>query len=134
MASGRGIYTAEVAPDFWRLKVPEIKKYLQERGISVSDYRKDQLVRLGQVAHEIKLPVLSVPDDHSKTLQDRLTVLIQNVEVILPRVDEVVDWVVDLSCLPVIELSDVFVYPGSATKMTSFAEKVPATAVHCGRK
>ena len=41
--------------NFKNWKVPELKKYLQARGISVSNKNKEELVELTEKAHELAL-------------------------------------------------------------------------------
>ena len=43
----------EMEVNFKNWKVPELKKYLQARGISVSNKKKEELLELTEKAHEL---------------------------------------------------------------------------------
>jgi len=54
-------------PEFNRMKVPELKKYLQVRGISVANKRREELLDLCQKAHELAIKVIDEQGDQSAT-------------------------------------------------------------------
>jgi len=54
-------------PEFNRMKVPELKKYLQVRGISVASKRREELLDLYQKAHELAMEVIDEQGDPSAT-------------------------------------------------------------------
>ena len=59
-----GLVEKEVNLKSW--KVPEPKKYLQVRGISVSNKKKEELVELTEKAHELALELT----DDSESISD----------------------------------------------------------------
>ena len=54
-------------PEFNRMKVRELKRYLQVRGISVANKRREKLLDLCQKAHELAIEVSDEQGDASAT-------------------------------------------------------------------
>ena len=50
-------------PNFVRMKVPELKKYLQVWGISVANKRREELLDLCIKAHELAIEIIDEPGD-----------------------------------------------------------------------
>ena len=50
-------------PNFVRMKVPELKKYLQVRGISVANKRREERLDLSVKAHELAIEIIDEPGD-----------------------------------------------------------------------
>ena len=50
-------------PNFVRMKVPELKKYLQVRGISVANKLREELLDLFIKAHELAIEIIGEPGD-----------------------------------------------------------------------
>ena len=99
--------------NFDGLQVPQLKQYLQDRGVSCSFYRKHDLVRLCQIANEINLEVIdgSFDGDQYKSFDiGRRTVNIDNEKIVLDEVEGVKGWTKNLASLPDIEIGDVLVY------------------------
>ena len=69
-------YVATQEEKFKAMKLPELKAYLQNRGITINSYRKPVLVTITCFVEEISLPVLSqVSEAHEKLdLSRRLTI------------------------------------------------------------
>ena len=51
------IAVKEMEPNFVRMKVPELKKYLQVRGISAGNKRREELLDLSVKAQELAMEV-----------------------------------------------------------------------------
>uniref|UniRef100_A0A8W8M2M1 Uncharacterized protein n=1 Tax=Magallana gigas TaxID=29159 RepID=A0A8W8M2M1_MAGGI len=80
---------------FYRFQVPDLKKYLQDRGISCSIGKKIDLVRLCELAEELRLEVLtSANDEEEYSVFDarRRTVAVGNDKIILDPVNAVTEW------------------------------------------
>ena len=91
--------------------VPELKKLLQDRGISCSEYRKDKLLRLVQFAFELNLEVNDLSDDSEDALLKRITIDFNGTSRTLPKpCDQLLEWKQDLKILPDINLGRVFAY------------------------
>lgn len=50
-------------PNFVRMKVPELKKYLQVRGISVANKLREELLDFCIKAHELAIEIIDEPGD-----------------------------------------------------------------------
>ena len=50
-------------PNFIRMKVPELKKYLQLRGISVTNKHREELLDLCIKAHKLAIEIIDEPGD-----------------------------------------------------------------------
>lgn len=98
---------------FYGFQVPDLKKYLQERGVSCSIGKKIDLVRLCELAEELRLEVLtSANDEEEYSVFDarRRTVAVGNNKIILDPVNAVTEWSKDLASGPDFESCDVLVY------------------------
>lgn len=98
---------------FYGFQVPDLKKYLQDRGISCSIGKKIDLVRLCELAEELRLEVLtSANDEEEYSVFDarRRTVAVGNDKIILDPVNAVTEWSKDLASVPDFESCDVLVY------------------------
>lgn len=102
-----------VKMDFRNMKLPELRNFLKQRGIQHSTQRKENLIRLAEVANDLQFPVQEADDykDLSvsrRTVTDRKT----NKTVVLPDITTIsVDkWKTDLKTLPSLEMGDIMVY------------------------
>ncbi|XP_062577470.1 uncharacterized protein LOC134239315 [Saccostrea cucullata] len=98
--------------NFFSWLVPDLKNYLQERGIQCSLARKLDLVRLCELAHELNLEILTA-DSHGEYVDfdtRHRSVNIGSEVVILDQVSQVSNWNKDLSQIPDVESFDVLVY------------------------
>jgi hypothetical protein len=50
--------------------VVDLKRFLVDRGVSVTDYKKDELIKLCKCVRELRLP--ADPDHRSETVSDRV--------------------------------------------------------------
>ena len=50
-------------PNFVRMKVPELRKYLQVRGIIVANERREELLDLSVKAHELAIETIDEQGD-----------------------------------------------------------------------
>ena len=91
---------------------PQLKDFLIERGMTVSDYSVHQLRELAQKAVELNLPVLRSPGDSIEFLRRRSCVIIDGKIVNFPVVSskELNEWSDDLRKIPDFTQADVFVY------------------------
>ena len=97
--------------DFSKWKVPQLKKYLQDRGISCSDHKKSTLIELCTKSDELHLPVIKTPDTYHESVQSRQTVVIKGETVKLPSVDcSDLQWSEDLTHLPDLDWPQIIVY------------------------
>ena len=96
--------------DFSRYSVEQLRKYLQDRGVTCAEYRKHHLIRLAEVAHELNLEVLTA-DDFPTFHADRRTVNNRNgVSVTVADIRDVSCWFTALHSLPQVEIADIMVY------------------------
>ena len=56
-------YENNLSYNFVRMKVPELKKYLQVRGISVANKLREELLDLCIKAHELATEIIDEPGD-----------------------------------------------------------------------
>ena len=92
-------------------KLPQLKKYLQDRGISCSDHKKTTLIELCTKSDELHLPVFKTPDTYHESVQSRQTVVIEGETVALPSVDcSDLQWSEDLTHLPDLDWPQIIVY------------------------
>ncbi|XP_069116847.1 uncharacterized protein [Argopecten irradians] len=96
--------------DFHSWNVPELKNFLQERGISCSLSRKHELLRLCELAFELKLETLISPDDYEQMDEKRRTVVTDEDTVVVPELSKVTGWSACLKCLPDIDSCDTLIY------------------------
>uniref|UniRef100_A0A8W8NT40 Uncharacterized protein n=1 Tax=Magallana gigas TaxID=29159 RepID=A0A8W8NT40_MAGGI len=96
---------------FYGFQVPNLKKYQQDRGISIG--KKIYLVRLCELAEELRFEVLtSANDEEEYSVFDarRRTVAVGNDKIILDPVNAVTEWSKDLASVPDFESCDMLVY------------------------
>ncbi|KAK3085229.1 hypothetical protein FSP39_000245 [Pinctada imbricata] len=96
--------------DFRSWKVPDLSNYLKERGISVSLRRKNEIVRLCELANELQLEVISSNNDFQDMDISRRTVLNGEEKVVVDDISTIIDWATSLSNLPDIDFCDIFLY------------------------
>ena len=91
---------------------PQLKQFLIERGMTVSDYSVHQLRELAEKAIDLKLPVLKTPDDTRDFLRQRSRVIVDGKIIEFPTVSsqELNKWSDDLRQIQVFTQADVFVY------------------------
>ena len=85
--------------------VPTLKTFLSRKGIVCSIYLKRHLIKLCKLAIEIELDDLEVSDDYEVMDKKRRTVGDQ----CFPCITSVDRWSTDLTDVPDIETSDVFI-------------------------
>ncbi|CAG2244721.1 unnamed protein product [Mytilus edulis] len=95
---------------FERMHVPDLKTFLTKRGITCSLYRKQQLVRLCEIAVELQLEVTQTQDDYKDMDSFRRTVEVNGAKYVLPEITTVLNWKSDLRDLPLIESYDILIY------------------------
>ena len=96
----------EMKPNFIRMKAPELKKYLQVRGISVANKRRKELLDLSIKAHELAIETIDEQGDQmgisAKLVTDDGTV---------PDPYSLKsDWTTDFSSFPNYTLADMYAY------------------------
>ena len=91
---------------------PQLKQFLIDRGMSVSDYSVHQLRELAKKAVDLELPVLRTPDDTKEFLRQRSRVIIDGKIIEFPTVSsqDLNKWSDDLKLIPIFTQADVFVY------------------------
>lgn len=96
---------------FHHYKVPELQRFLRDRGISTGNSRKDHLIRLAEAAADMNVPSVA-PDDYHSMSVSRRTVgdPVTGNDIVLSDVDKVTGWTPNLTMLPTIEIGDVMVY------------------------
>ena len=94
-------------PDFTQMKVPDLKKYLQARGISVSNKRKEELLELCCKAHELGIEV----QDDEETSKSNIAQKLMTADGQLPQPYSLKsDWTTDFSSLPNYTWGDMYAY------------------------
>ncbi|CAC5389507.1 unnamed protein product [Mytilus coruscus] len=88
---------------FKRMHVPDLKTVHTKRGIKCSLYRKQQFVRLCEVAIELQLEVTETQDDYKDMDSFRRTVEVNGAKYFLPEITTILNWNSDLRDLPLIE-------------------------------
>ena len=93
-------------PNFVRMKAPELKKYLQVRGISVANKRREELLDLSVKAHELAIETIDEQGDQigisAKLVTDDGTV---------PDPYSLKsDWTTDFSSFPNYTWGDMYAY------------------------
>ena len=80
--------------DFFSLKIPELKNYLHERGVTCTIGRKPDLVRLCELAEELNLEIIPADDGGDYQVMDtkRRTVQLLGNNVELPSPTVVNSW------------------------------------------
>ena len=68
---------------------PELRSFLLQRGMAVSDYKVEQLRELAYEAIEMNLPVVKTEDDTISSLQHRTALTINDSTVSFPFVFDV---------------------------------------------
>ena len=91
---------------------PELRTFLLQRGMTVSDYKVEQLRELAYKAIEMNLPVVKTEDDTISSLQQRTTFTINDSLVSFPFVfdSSLNQWSDNLNRLPSIQCADVFAH------------------------
>ncbi|XP_070544591.1 uncharacterized protein [Ptychodera flava] len=95
-----------------RKRVPELRQFLSERGITCSNTRKDRLIQLVLLATELDVRPLE-PDDHEISSKRRRTVADDRDPanaVTLPDPMAITRWSSDLHSLPAVEIADILIY------------------------
>ncbi|XP_071142126.1 uncharacterized protein [Mytilus edulis] len=95
---------------FKRMHIPDLKTFLTKRGITCSLYRKQQLVRLYEIAVELQLEVTQTQNDYKDMDSFRRTVEVNGAKYVLPEITTVLNWKSDLRDLPLIESYDILIY------------------------
>ena len=83
-------------PNFVRTKVPELKKYLQVRGISVANKRREELLDLFVKAHELAIETIDEQGDQMGISAK----LVTDDETVPDPYSLKSDWTTDFSSLP----------------------------------
>ena len=98
---------AEKEVNFKNWKVPQLKTYLQARGISVSNKKKEELVELTEKAHELALELT----DDSESLSDVVNAkLVTKDGTISNPFNLHSDWSTDFSDAPNFAWGDLYCY------------------------
>ncbi|CAC5420151.1 unnamed protein product [Mytilus coruscus] len=102
--------------------VNDLKGFLQKRGVTCYLYRKDHLVKLCDLALELKLPILNEKNDVEPDITisslTRRTLVIGGKEVIAPEVSYIV-LSADLRFIPNIEIGDILANDIDSVKISS---------------
>jgi deoxyribodipyrimidine photolyase len=61
--------------DFFRWQVPDLKEYLQHRGISCHLYRKHELVKLCELAQDLDLEKITSTNDYELSRECKYNVI-----------------------------------------------------------
>jgi deoxyribodipyrimidine photolyase len=61
----------DIQVDFFRWQVPDLKEYLQHRGITCHLYRKHELVKLCELAQELDLEKITSTTDYELSQVNR---------------------------------------------------------------
>ena len=64
----------DVQVDFFRWQVPDLKEYLQHRGITCQLYRKHELFKLCELAQELDLEKITSTNDYELSQVNRRTI------------------------------------------------------------
>ena len=94
-------------PNFVRMKVPELKKYLQVRGISVANKRREELLDLCIKAHELAIEIIDEPGDQIGGVSAKLET---NDGTVPDPYSLKSDWTTDLSSFPNYTWGDMYAY------------------------
>ena len=99
-------------PNFHNYKVSDLKTYLQQRGITCSDHRKNVLIELCEKSESLGLKVVKTPDSYLKSSADRQTVSVNGKNVHFGGVGNIKPekWCDDLKHVPDVEWPHVIVY------------------------
>lgn len=98
---------------------PQLRTFLMDRGMTVSDYSVHQLRELAVKAVELDLPVIKTPDDTEEFMKFRSTRIIDGEKIVFPTVFQCIEkerWSDDLRQIPLFCMADVFAYLISAAK------------------
>ena len=92
--------------NFVRMKVPELKKYLQVRGIRVANKRREELLDLCIKAHELAIEIIDEPGD-----QIGVSAKLETDDGTVPDPYSLKsDWTTDLSSFPNYTWGDMYAY------------------------
>ncbi|KAK3091881.1 hypothetical protein FSP39_023407 [Pinctada imbricata] len=94
------------------MQKPQLKAFLSERGLTVSDYSVHQLRELSKKAIELNLPIIKTPDDTEEMRKTRSRVIIDGECIKFFHVSstDLKEWTDDLKNVPVFSQADIFVY------------------------
>ncbi|CAH1777005.1 unnamed protein product, partial [Owenia fusiformis] len=93
-----------------KMTVSQLKDYLKQREVSTSDYRRDMLVGLAKLAHEIQLEKNPEINEETFSTESRRTVNIDGKTITFEDPEQIKNWNIDLKTVPDIELSHCFHY------------------------
>ena len=100
-----GLVEKEV--NFKNWKVPELEKYLQARGISVSNKKKEELVELTEKAHELALELT----EDNESITDVVNAKLFTKDGTIPNPFNLhSDWSTDFSDAPNFAWEDLYCY------------------------
>ena len=100
----------DIQVDFFRWQVPDLKEYLQHRGITCHLYRKHELVKLCELAQELDLEKITSTNDYELSQVNRRTITENGVTQVVCEIGQVPIWSSDLKLLPNIEQCDIRYY------------------------
>jgi hypothetical protein len=107
---------------FFRWQVPDLKEYLQHRGIACHLYRKHELVKLCELAQELDLEKITSTNELSQV--NRRTITENCVTQVVCEIGQVPIWSSDLKLLPNIEQCDIRVITKLPNSEQSYKGKV----------
>ena len=95
--------------NFMLFKVPDLKYFLNQRGISCSFERKIELVRLCELARELNLEVLAIDGNADYEVMDtkRRTIVKNGENIIICSPSSIKVWNKDLRSMPNLQPCDV---------------------------
>jgi hypothetical protein len=100
----------DIQVDFLRWQVPDLKEYLQHRGITCHLYRKRDLVKLCELSQELNLEKITSTNDYELSQVNRRTITENGVTQVVCEIGQVSIWSSDIKLLPNIEQCDILVY------------------------
>lgn len=101
------------AIDFYSYRLPELREFLQERGVKCSLSKKIELVRLCELAVELNLEIIIAKndvDDYKVMDLKRRTVEVNGVNAVISSPTEVKTWHKHLGNLPDIQTYDILIF------------------------
>ena len=100
----------DIQVDFFRWQVPDLKEYLQHRGIACHLYRKHELVKSCELSQELDLEKITSTNDYELSQVNRRTITKNCVTQVVCEIGQVPIWSSDLKLLPNIEQCDIIYY------------------------
>jgi deoxyribodipyrimidine photolyase len=97
----------DIQVDFFRWQVPDLKEYLQHRGIACYLHRKHELVKLCELAQELDLEKITSTNDYELSQVNRRTITEKGVTQVVGEIGQVPIWSSVLKLLPNIEQCDI---------------------------